>query len=288
MKKNFCKLMALVVVALMMMSTMAFANPAVDADDVTATTVTLTGLTAGEEATVLVVKAGTELASLTNADIVYIDQVTIDADGNAAFTMDVSAAADANNNEVDKVDVYCGYTSMSGDALSALGVAVEEEVTGPEYDLEKSAIKASNAFSMTGYKRVFLKVTEPGAWTLTHSNADSQIFYSTERLGYDCMLKTEAETIDAVIAEITGVKEVPVSQITLYGDITGEGKINALDTANIKKYIKKTETNESLGIKKVLSTDTTGDSKINALDTANFKKYIKKTITEMPVAATNR
>lgn len=296
MKKNFCKLLALVVVALMMMSTMALANPAVDVDDLTATTVTLTGLPEGEEATVLVVKADTDLENLQNSDIIYIDQLTIadnnddvENNGEVVFTMDVSAAAIADNNAVDKVDVYCGYTSMTT-VLAAYDVAVEEEVTGPEFDLTKSEIKASAPFGMTGYKRVFLKVTEPGAWTLTHSDAASEIYYSTEREGYDCVLKTEATTIDAVIAEITGVKEAPVAAMTisLYGDASGDSKVNALDSVNVKKYILKTLTNESLGLKKVLGADTTGDSKVNALDSVNLKKYILKTITEMPVASTNK
>lgn len=284
MKKNFCKLMALVVVALMMMSTMAFAtpsDPAVDADDLAATTVTLTGLPENEEATVLVVKAGTDLAKLANTDIIFIDQLTIDGDGNVSFPMDISAAADATNNEVDKVDVYCGYTSMSGNALAALGVAVEEEVTGPEFDLAKSEIKTGN-FGKDGYVRAFIKIAEPGAWTLTHSDADSEIYYSTERKGYDCMLKTAASTIEDVIKEISGVKEVPSAEITIamYGDVNGDAGITVGDTAQIKKSLQGSIT---FNIKSLMTADVNGDSGVTVGDTAQIKKRLQNSSYIFPI-----
>jgi len=82
-------------------------------------TVTVTGLTAGEESTLLVVDEGTTLDQVaSNTDkIFYVDQITA-ADGTATYTIDVT---DAGN-----IDVYSGYTTMAaGD--SALFDAVEEE-----------------------------------------------------------------------------------------------------------------------------------------------------------------
>lgn len=291
MKKNFCKLMALAIAALMMMSTLAFAeNPNVDATDVAATTVTLTGLTAGEEATVLVVKSGTDLASLANTSIVFIDQVTIDKDGNAVFTMDISAAADAENGEIDMVDVYCGYTSMEGAALAALNVPVETIVEDPlTVNYEKSKIY-NDAFGMQGYKRVFIKLDtekhEPGKWTLTHVVNDapvvgSEIYYSVEREGFDCMLKTEATDVAGVVAELKAEQTVPSAELTInmYGDFNNSNNFSGADTIMIKRYIKEITgyaTPEEFGIKNLLLSDASNDGKISGADTIQLKRIIKE------------
>lgn len=124
MKKNFWKVLAMAIVAVMMVSTVAFADVAVEAPDATAqvVTATLTGLTDGEEATILAVDAGTALANADNDTIVYIDQTTISGDS-VTFTFDATAAAE--DPYYDKyVDVYCGYTSMAAEPVSDTGVLV--------------------------------------------------------------------------------------------------------------------------------------------------------------------
>ena len=85
-------------------------------------TVTVTGLTAGEESTLLVVDEGTKLADVANdtSKIFYVDQITA-TDGTATYTIDVTDAGD--------IDVFSGYTTMAA-GESALFDAVEEEV-GP-------------------------------------------------------------------------------------------------------------------------------------------------------------
>lgn len=121
MKKNLCKIMAMALVAIMMMCTVAFADAAMGEPTVVeqVVTVSLSGLTAGEEATILVVNAGTTLASVTKADIVYIDQLTVGEDGNVSFTMDASAAKETEGKKY--VDIYSGYTNMA-DGASPLSV----------------------------------------------------------------------------------------------------------------------------------------------------------------------
>ena len=122
MKKNFCKVLAMAIVAIMMMSVSVFAaieEPAV-ADEVV--TVTISGLNTGEEATILVVDADKDIATLTNSDIIYIDQITV-ADGKATFTFDASAATAADDGSK-VVDIYSGYTSMTGDAALYENVTV--------------------------------------------------------------------------------------------------------------------------------------------------------------------
>lgn len=111
--KKFGKILAMVMVALMMMSVVAFADAAIGepAIEEEVVTVNLSGLTAGEEATILVVNDGAALASLANTDIVYIDQLTVAEDGTVTFTLDASNAV-ANEAGEKIVDVYCGYTNM--------------------------------------------------------------------------------------------------------------------------------------------------------------------------------
>lgn len=126
MKKNLCKIMAMALVAIMMMCTVAFADAAMGEPTVSeqVVTVSLSGLTAGEEATILVVNAGTTLASVTKADIVYIDQLTVNDEGGVSFTMDASAAKETDGKKY--VDIYSGYTNMADGAapLSVKNVLV--------------------------------------------------------------------------------------------------------------------------------------------------------------------
>lgn len=159
--KKFGKILAMVMVALMMMSVVAMAEEAVEpAEPIEATvgddafvTVVLSGLTKGEEATILVVndiriveteetddngekvkvEETVELASLKNTDIVYIDQLTVGDDGTVAFELDASKTV-ANLDGKQLVDIYCGYTSMNvGDEpLHKFGVDINP-VVAPEY-----------------------------------------------------------------------------------------------------------------------------------------------------------
>ena len=130
--KKFGKVLAMVMVALMMMSTAAFADAnkdgvssagSVGENDIV--TVVLSGLKIGEEATILVVNEGTKLADITSENasstILYIDQLTAVAaadgeTGTVTFTLDASAAAVSEEEETvgrKAVDVYCGYTNMT-------------------------------------------------------------------------------------------------------------------------------------------------------------------------------
>lgn len=115
--KKFSKVLAMVMVALMMMSVVAFAEDAEVAEPISASvedqvvTVVLTGLTAGEEATILVVNNSVaDLSALENGDIVYIDQLTVADDNTVTFTLDASNAEEVDGKKL--VDIYCGYTNM--------------------------------------------------------------------------------------------------------------------------------------------------------------------------------
>ena len=95
-----------VTLLLMMICTTAFAASisATKAED-GKIVVSVTGLTAGEESTLLAVDTGTDLSTVADntGAIRYIDQITA-TDGTAAYTFD---AGDAKN-----VTIYSGYSSM--------------------------------------------------------------------------------------------------------------------------------------------------------------------------------
>ena len=132
MKKNFCKVLAMVVAAIMMMSVAAFAD--IDTPEVAEeiATITISGLTTGEEATILVLNAGTDPATLADDDsnIIYIDQTTV-ADGKVTFTVDASATkADADGKKY--VDIYSGYSSMTGDPFKLESVLISGDEGGDD------------------------------------------------------------------------------------------------------------------------------------------------------------
>lgn len=85
-------------------------------------TVTVTGLTAGEESTLLAVDKGTALSTVADntTAIRYIDQLTA-ANGTATYTFDVGTAKN--------IDIYSGYTSMPAGS-DPLKEVIEEKDEG--------------------------------------------------------------------------------------------------------------------------------------------------------------
>lgn len=95
----------------MLLSTTALAAPVLKASkEGTTLKVTVTGLSASEESTLLAVKAGTALSTLEANEkaIFYIDQTTATADGTASYEFSIDGASD--------LDVYSGYENMAADA----------------------------------------------------------------------------------------------------------------------------------------------------------------------------
>ena len=111
MKKVLCKVLATSLASAMLLSTTALAAPELKASkEGTTLKVTVTGLSASEESTLLAVKAGTALSTLeaNEKDIFYIDQTTATADGTASYEFSIDGASD--------LDVYSGYENMATDA----------------------------------------------------------------------------------------------------------------------------------------------------------------------------
>lgn len=273
MKKNLCKTLALCLVMLMAFSVAASA--ATISRDTSATdtvTISVAGVGASDEVTLLVVPAGADLASITAERIIYIDQTTAGADGNATFTFATPT---------DKFDAYSGFTTMNvaDGALSDTdkGDTPDPGADTPTIDTAKTKMYA-RAFDLEGYKRIFVKLTEEnGQWMPAHKDADSAIYYSTEREGYDGLIKSEAADINAALAELTWTKVAPTDDeiIKMYGDLNGDGKITVLDIAKVKRIIGRYGT-DALTNKEYLVGDTNADSKVTVLDIARIKRYIGK------------
>lgn len=273
MKKNLCKTLALCFVMLMAFSVAASA--ATISRDTSATdtvTISVAGVGASDEVTLLVVPAGADLASITAERIIYIDQTTAGADGNATFTFATPTG---------KFDAYSGFTTMNvaDGALSDTdkGDTPDPGADTPTIDTAKTKMYA-RAFDLEGYKRIFVKLTEEnGQWMPAHKDADSAIYYSTEREGYDGLIKSEAADINAALAELTWTKVAPTDDeiIKMYGDLNGDGKITVLDIAKVKRIIGRYGT-DALTNKEYLVGDTNADSKVTVLDIARIKRYIGK------------
>lgn len=121
MKKVLCKVLAMSLASAMLLSTTALAAPVLKASkEGTTLKVTVTGLSASEESTLLAVKAGTALSTLeaNETSIFYIDQTTATADGTASYEFSIDGASD--------LDVYSGYENMAADA-QPMKQAVKQE-----------------------------------------------------------------------------------------------------------------------------------------------------------------
>ena len=114
--KKFMKALAFATVMCMLLSVVAFANPAATLDQTTDykfTVTVTTGSNDAEQVSLLVVKNTATLASLQNTDILYVGQAA-SADGSAVFADVVVNSANVTN---DKVDIYAGYASANGPAV---------------------------------------------------------------------------------------------------------------------------------------------------------------------------
>lgn len=276
MKKNLFKVLSLALVALMAMTCVASAAAVAGEYANGTVTATVTGIGTTDEVTILVVPHGTELASVEADDIIYIDQVTA-TEGTATFSFASST---------EEIDIYSGYTSMdvAQGALSDIYEAPVVEDPTPEIDMNKSKIYAKN-FSVDGYQRIFVKLVEDnGAWMPAHSGEGSEIYYSTEREGYDGLIKSEAADLTAALAELTWSNVAPTAEqtIAMYGDISGDGKISAADYANVKRFI---NGSVEYNTKKYLTADASNDAAISAADYAAIKRFINGAIDTFAAAA---
>ena len=285
MKKTFFKVLALTLTLVMAMSIAVQAAPALVKNDAVdgVVTVNVTDVAATDEVTLLVVKAGTALSDVVADDIYYIDQATA-VDGAALFSFAI---------DTEEFDVYSGYSSMAVDSLPLSSIyeaggddpVVPDPVEGPEVDEAESYIyDLEDPYDYVGYKRVFIKLTEEnGVWTPAHNNADSAIFYSIEREGYDGLVNTTSAELNAILNEITWTKEAPSAEATIamYGDVYEDELIDADDYAQIKKHFLGKIT---LDKREALIADVYVDGLLDADDYSEIKKFFLEKITSFDVS----
>ena len=279
MKKNLFKTLALCLVMLMAFSVAASA--ATISRDTSATdtvTISVAGVGASDEVTLLVVPTGADLASITAERIIYIDQTTAGADGNATFTFATPT---------EKFDAYSGFTTMNvaDGALSDTdkGDTPDPGADTPTIDTTKSHIM-NDAFDMEGYKRIFVKLTEEnGQWMPAHKDADSVIYYSTEREGYDGLIKSDAADLAVALTELTWTKAAPTEEqtIKMYGDLSDDDQaFDIYDMGEIQKHIIEKIT---FNKKQLLTADTYYDGAIDIYDMGEIQKVIIEKIEKVNI-----
>ena len=277
MKKNLLKVLLLTTVAIVAMMVVASANTATIEGTYSNGTVTITvsGVGATDEVSVLAVPADQDLSAIASSNnpieiVKHVDQKTA-AGGTVSFKF---------TSDTEEFDVYSGYSSMGvSDAVllkefrsSAGG---EDPVVAPTVDAANSKLDKS-AYTLPDFQRILIKLTgEAGQWMPKHSNADSAIFYSTESNNYEGLIKTAAADLTAALAEISWDKTAPTADQTIakYGDMTGDGIINILDFAKVSALNKKTAQANYGDKKDYLTADADGDGILNVLDLAQLKKY---------------
>lgn len=270
MKKNLCKTLALCLVMLMAFSVAASA--ATISRDTSATdtvTISVAGVGASDEVTLLVVPTGADLASITAERIIHIDQTTAGADGNATFTFATPT---------EKFDAYSGFTTMNvaDGALSDTdkGDTPDPGVDTPKIDTTKSHIM-DEAFELGGFKRIFVKLTEEnGQWMPAHKDADSAIYYSTEREGYDGLIKSDAADLAAALTELTWTKVAPTEEqtIKMYGDLSDDDQaFDIFDISEIQEYMLGIK---DFTVKQILTADTAYDGYIDVFDISEIQEVM--------------
>lgn len=277
MRKMF-KAAASLAVGCVMLSTSAFAaltgEPVLNAEK-TVIDVTVGGLGVGES-TILVLKGehASIPASLADADIVYINQVTADSNGNATYSMPLGARA----NGAEKVTVFGGGTNET--SATKLGVLeLASSSTLPEGT--QIAIRNSDPYGMTGYSVVSITGIDSGSVKIKDADgntvdaflADYSAF--AEQGGvkkYVALVKGTTFTAADITYDPAGTPET-----VTFGDVAAPvDVVNALDTAYELKLVAKVVENSTL--KAYIASDLNGDGVINALDVADSLKLVAKVI----------
>lgn len=277
MRKMF-KAAASLAVGCAMLSTSAFAaltgEPVLNAEK-TVIDVTVGGLGVGES-TILVLKGehASIPASLADADIVYINQVTADGNGNATYSMPLGARA----NGAEKVTVFGGGTNET--SATKLGVLeLASSSTLPEGT--QIAIRNSDPYGMTGYSVVSITGIDSGSVKIKDADgntvdaflADYSAF--AEQGGvkkYVALVKGTTFTAADITYDPAGTPET-----VTFGDLVDPvDTVNDLDTVQELKLVAKSAENTTN--KAYIASDLNGDGVINALDVVDSLKLVSKVI----------
>lgn len=257
MKKTISKALALALVFMLAVSTVAFAAAEGTYEDGTATSTTIatiTGVAPGDEVTVLAVTKGVALEDVTEDDIKYINQDTADGEGTATFELAVNAA---------DVDVYSGYSSMADDAVALKLVfsAAETPVTtykvtfnGKDGAMIKEVTVEENG---TVADADFPTAPEVEGFTFKGWFVGEEEFGSTTIITADLSVDAKYEENQAVTI--------------LYGDVNGDGKVNAKDGTALARHLADWDAYKEIN---EANADVNDDGKINAKDNTALARHL--------------
>lgn len=281
MRKMF-KAAASLAVGCAMLSTSAFAaltgEPVLNAEK-TVIDVTVGGLGVGES-TILVLKGehASIPASLADADIVYINQVTADSNGNATYSMPLGARADG----AEKVTVFGGGTNET--SATKLGVLeLASSSTLPEGT--QIAIRNSDPYGMTGYSVVSITGIDSGSVKIKDADgntvdaflADYSAF--AEQGGvkkYVALVKGTTFTAADITYDPAGTAETVAfgDVISSQGDPTGY--VDIVDTTRLLDVVAKVA--DLADNKAYIAADLNADGVIDILDVTNSLDLVAKVI----------
>lgn len=312
MRKMF-KAAASLAVGCAMLSTSAFAaltgTPALS-DDNSAVNVTVSGVGADKESTILVLKGAlTEMpATINDDDIVYIYQKTAAADGTATYSMPLGTRV----GDAKAVTVFAGATDeVAAARLGSVTLASEPDrdfITAADTTKAKLIVtnvatgglftgissKVSVALDTTAYPNVEdnteaatkdTYATRP-AYTLkvvdTEGNVieSAEIYYSAQANKYYALIPTDITDYKFEVVAGTNSNEA----MGLFGDVNADGKIITTDATILAGIINgknKNATFTSSNLRK-LRLDFNGDGKLNGTDKTILSGYIAKKHSNIP------
>lgn len=235
MKKNIGKILAgaLAFTVVMASMTIAFAapvvvpgTPAVNGFDVTVSG-SVTDAVTDQESTIIVIPSSKSLAAITDEDIKYIDQVTVEDDGTFSYSFKMPA------NSTGEYKVYFGGTGITSVqdktfTIDGSGLVPDDtfEIIGeitllPGASLSKVSVKADNIDGVVDNTGAYSIEVEAGTYDVT-----------VGRMGY--FLKTYSDV------EVSADKDL--GAITLIaGDATQDSLADLDDLQTILTNYKKTD-----------------------------------------------
>lgn len=282
MKNIFKRALALTMIAVLF-AVSAFAAPTFSnvAYDKTSgnLTVNVDGYTGGKDATILVLKAGVTPANATNNDIVFIDQVTVDAgktvaDYVAPIKVRAAAVGAAGVNVWvggDEITTAVPYTKAGETGATEISLADEPVPSEPTYAVEfdktaayktleaaKGAVKVKKTLDGT------VSYLTAGEFTVTETETATNVYTFTVKVG------------DKVVGTVEGVTITP--------DVTPGGKTGIKGT--VKAYVRNkyvaaenavvfvTKPNDATVVG-VMLTDKDGNFEFDGLDAGTYRVIIR-------------
>lgn len=222
--KRFISMLAVVcIIAMSAVSAFAYTP-----DDNGRYTIVYEGLTAGEMYGMVAVKNGT----ISESNIVYIDQATADENGTITFTSFGPMGADPSDANYEVSTVYIGGTGLEG----ATAIGTLEAATTPEPDVIPvtgvTLSETAKTLEINGTVQLAATVTPDNATdaSVTWTSSDNTV--ATVEDGLVTALKAGTATITAKAGDQEATCVITVNEAAstvMKGDVNGSGTITARD-----------------------------------------------------------